>query len=73
MSSHYISFNRGVEGTKYADFTTGTSSTATNLFEFRILDRVTPRKVEVLKALKAFERYFEDAHMIVGSGFDIAG
>ena len=33
---------------------------------------VTPKKVEVLKALEAFERFFENAQQ-AGSGFDIAG
>jgi hypothetical protein len=61
----------GVEGTKYSDFTTGTSAT-TDQFEFRVLDGVTPKKAEVLKALKAFERFFENAQQ-AGSGFDIAG
>jgi len=73
MSSHFVSLKRGVEGSKYSDFTTGTSSAATDLFELRILDGVTPRKVEVLKALEAFERFFENAQQLVGTGFDIAG
>lgn len=71
MASHYVSLARGVEGTKYSDFTTGTSAT-TDLFEFRVLDGVTPTKVEVLKALEAFERFFENAQQ-AGSGFDIKG
>ncbi len=73
MSSHYVSLPRGVEGTRYSDFTVGTSSTAGNLFEFRVLDGVTPQKVEVLKALKAFERFFENAQELVSTGFDVAG
>ena len=73
MSSHFVSLKRGVEGSKYSDFTTGTSSAATDLFEFRILDGVTPRKVEVLKALEAFERFFENAQQLAGTGFDVAG
>lgn len=72
MASHYVSLARGVEGTKYSDFTTGTSSTAGDLFEFRVLDGVTPTKVEVLKAIEAFERFFQNAQQ-AGSGFDIKG
>jgi hypothetical protein len=72
MASHFVSLTRGTEGTKQSDFTTGTSSAATDLFEFRILDGVTPTKVEVNKALEAFERFFENAQWC-GSGFDIKG
>jgi hypothetical protein len=73
MSSHYVSFARGVEGTKYSDFNTGTSSTATDLFELRILDGVTPTKVEVNKALEAFERFFENQQQVVTAAFDVKG
>lgn len=73
MADHFVSIARGVEGTKMVDFTTGTSSDATTLFELRILDGVTPRKTEVLKALKAFERFFENQKQVVTAGFDVAG
>jgi len=72
MASHYVSLGRGEEGTKYNDFTTGTSSAATDLFEFRVLDGVTPSRVEVIKALEAFERFFSNPQQ-AGSGFDITG
>lgn len=73
MASHYVSLTRGTEGTKYVDFTTGTSSAATDLIELRILDGVTPKKAEVLKALKAFERFFENQQQVVTAAFDVAG
>lgn len=73
MASHYVSLTRGTEGSKYSDFTTGTSSAATDLFEFRILDGVTPKKVEVLKALEAFERFFENQQQVTAASFDVAG
>jgi hypothetical protein len=73
MASHYVSLTRGTEGMKMSDFTTGTSSAATDLFELRILDGVTPKKAEVLKALKGFERYFENAKQVGADGFDVAG
>lgn len=73
MADHFVAVARGVEGTKYSDFTTGTSSSATALFEFRVLDGVTPKKVEVLKALEAIERFFENAQQVTTAGFDIAG
>jgi hypothetical protein len=63
MASHYVSLTRGEEGFTSTDFTSGTASAATDLFEFRVLDGVTPppTKVEVLKALKGFQRFFENA------------
>jgi hypothetical protein len=73
MADHFVAVARGVEGTKYSDFTTGTSSSATALFEFRVLDGVTPKKVEVLKALEAIERFFENAQQVTTAGFDVAG
>lgn len=73
MADHFVAVARGVEGTKYSDFTTGTSSASTAQFEFRVLDGVTPKKVEVLKALKAFERFFENQQQVVAAGFDVAG
>lgn len=73
MASHYVSVARGVEGSKYADFTTGTASTAGDLFEFRVLDGVTPTKVEVFKALEAIERFFQNQQQVVTAGFDVSG
>jgi hypothetical protein len=72
MASHFVSLKRGIEGTKYSDFTTGTSAT-TDQFEFRVLDGVTPTKTEVLKAIEAFERFFENAQQVSAAGFDVAG
>jgi hypothetical protein len=73
MADHFVAVARGVEGSKYSDFTTGTSSASTALFEFRVLDGVTPKKVEVLKALEAIERFFENAQQVSAAGFDVAG
>jgi hypothetical protein len=73
MSDHFVALTRGKEGMNYVDFTTGTSSASTALFELRILDGVTPTKVEVLKALEAFERFFENQQQVVTAGFDVAG
>lgn len=73
MADHFVALARGVEGEKYSDFTTGTSSASTALFELRILDGVTPTKVEVFKALEAFERFFQNAQQVVTAGFDVKG
>jgi hypothetical protein len=73
MASHFVSLNQGVEGTKYSDFTVGTTSTATDVYEFRILDGVSPKpnKVQVLKAIEAIERFFENHQQVTAAGFDI--
>jgi hypothetical protein len=73
MASHFVSLKRGVEGFGYSDFTTGTSSAATDLFEFRILDGVTPDRVEIIKAIEAFERFFETRDLVSAAGFDVGG
>jgi hypothetical protein len=73
MASHFVSLGRGEEGSLYSDFTTGTSSAATDLFEFRVLDGVTPTKVEVFKALEAFERFFQNAQQVSAAAFDVKG
>ena len=72
MSSHYVSLKRGVEGFTINDFTTGTAAT-TDMFEFRVLDGVTPTKVEVHKAIQAIERFFENAGQVATAGFDVKG
>jgi len=73
MSNHYVSLARGAEGTSYLDYTTGTSSSASDLFEFRVLDGVTPSRLEVVKALEAIERFFENAQQVSAAGFDVGG
>ena len=73
MADHFVAIARGVEGTKYSDFTVGTSSASTAQFEFRVLDGTTPKKVEVFKALEAFQRFFENSQQVVAAGFDVAG
>ena len=76
MADHFVAIARGVEGEKYSDFTVGTSSASTVLFELRILDKTTtdiPNKVEVIKALKAFERFFNNAQQVKAAGFVVNG
>jgi hypothetical protein len=76
MADHYVAIARGVEGSDYNDFITGTVSSAATLFEFRVFDNSAPNiptKVEVLKALKAFERFFENAQQASAAGFVIKG
>lgn len=71
MADHFVAIARGVEGSKYSDFTTGTASSAATLFEFRVADGVTPSTVEVFKALEAIERFFQNRQQVVAAGFDV--
>jgi hypothetical protein len=72
MADHFVAVARGVEGSKYSDFTTGTSSSAGSQFEFRVLDGVTPKNVEVIKALDAIKHFFENPQQVKAAGFDVA-
>lgn len=64
MSDHYVGLLKGATGTKYSDFTVGTSSTSTLDFELRIADvdtnSVPPTRKQVMLALEAFERWVEN-------------
>jgi hypothetical protein len=73
MASHYVSLNRGVEGSKYSDFTTGTSSAATDKIELRVLDGASLTRLDVQKALDGFERYFQNTQQAKADGFDVSG
>lgn len=73
MADHFVSLNRGVEGFKNSDFTTGTSSTATDDIELRVLDGQSLTKLDVIKALDAFKRFFDDAKQVATAGFDVTG
>lgn len=73
MADHFVSLNRGEEGSLYSDFTTGTSSTSTDLFELRVKDGVTPTRVEVIKALESFQRFFSNPQQVSAAGFDVTG
>jgi len=72
MASHFVSLNRGEEGLNILnDFTVGAASTAGDIFEFRVLDGVSPRRMEVVKALRAFIYYFENNKNLAGIGWDL--
>lgn len=73
MASHYVSINRGVNGTKSSDLTTGTASTAGDGVELRVLDGASLTKKDVILALEAFERFFTDAKQVSAAGFDVTG
>lgn len=72
MASHYLSINRGASGLAQTDFTTGTSSTAGDGIELRLLDGASLTKKDVVLALKAFERYLETWPWVADAGFDVS-
>lgn len=73
MADHYVSLNRGKDGLLSSDFTTGTGSTAGDHIELRVLDGASLTKLDVIRALEAFERFFQDAKLVSAAGFDVSG
>jgi hypothetical protein len=77
MADHFVSLTRGIEGSKYSDFTTGATSSASVFVELRVGDAgtvaTTPTRVEILKALKAFERFFSNPQQVGSAGFVVTG
>lgn len=68
MASHFVSLTRGEEGSQFSDFTTGTSTSAQAL-ELRLDDASAYRRVEVIKQLEAFIRFFENPALYNTAGF----
>lgn len=71
MSNHFIAINRGTDGFRVNDFTTGTTSSASSDFELRIADadgqgNVVKRK-DVVIALQAFIMAMESGQTITNS------
>jgi hypothetical protein len=72
MASHFVSLNRGQEGSRFSDFVTGVATSGGDI-EIRLDDGKSYNKVDVIKALKAFERFFENAQQVVAAGFVVNG
>jgi hypothetical protein len=76
MADHFVSLTRGLEGMRYSDFTTGAASSGTVFCEIRIGDTAganIPTKVEIVKAIEAFERFFNNAQQVKAAGFVVSG
>lgn len=72
MADHYVALNDGVEGLKYSDFITGTSSTAgTNQVELRVQDGTNLTRKDIDNMLEAFQRFFQNPQQVVAAGFVI--
>jgi hypothetical protein len=72
MASHFVSLNRGVDGSLYSDYTTGAVSSG-QVVEIRLDDAsgFTPRDMRI--ALDAFERFFTNPQQWAPAGFIING
>jgi hypothetical protein len=68
MADHFVGFSRGVEGTKFSDFTTGTSTTGGLSMELRITDGAV-RKIDAVKFIEALERFIESPQQTTAAGF----
>ena len=44
-----------------------------NSTRVRIADGIRPSKIEVELAIKAFDRFFDNAQQVVAAGFDVRG
>lgn len=73
MPSHFVSLNRGQEGSVYVEFVTGAASSANVGIELRLDDAAAYSKLDVIKALEAFERFFENAQQVSAAGFVVSG
>jgi hypothetical protein len=73
VADHYVALNRGQNGMNYADFVTGTASAGNVGIELRLGDSAAYTKKDVLLALDAFERFFENAQQVSAAGFVVTG
>jgi hypothetical protein len=69
MASHFVGLTRGEEGFQYNDFTTGTATNAGQSLELRLDDAANYRRVDVVKQLEAFIRFFENPALYNTAGF----
>lgn len=73
MADHFVSLNRGQEGSLYSDFVTGAASSGNVGIELRLGDSANYTKVDVIKALDAFQRFFENQQLVSAAGFVVTG
>jgi hypothetical protein len=71
MASHFISIDKNANPLLSSSFTVGTSTSASKIFEFRVLDGASVKHIEVQQALEAIKWYLDNAGLVTASGFDI--
>jgi hypothetical protein len=69
MASHFVSLNRGQEGSQLNDFVSGAASSANVGLELRLDDAAGYRRIDIIKQLEAFRIFFENPMLYSGSGF----
>lgn len=72
MADHFVSLTRGQEGFQFNDFVTGAASSGAVGIELRLGDSAGYRRVDVIKALDAFERFFENPALYNTAGFVVS-
>jgi hypothetical protein len=72
MASHFVSLNRGQQGSLYSDYVTGAATSGGDI-ELRLDDGKAYTKKDVILALEAFERFFNNAQLVGASGFVVTG
>lgn len=68
MADHFVSLTRGEQGFRFNDFTTGVATAAGDTIEVRVTDTTMTVK-DVIVALEAFERFFENQQQTTPAGF----
>jgi hypothetical protein len=71
MPDHFLSLSRGESGFKPNEFNSGIASTAGDDFELRVRDGSGATKKDVIQALAAFARFFENAQWVAPTGMDV--
>ena len=74
---HTVSLNRGVDGTRYSDFTTSSGTvgavfTPSGDITLVVGDGLGLTKKDVNLILQGFTRFFENAQQVGPAGFDVA-
>lgn len=72
MPSHFVSLNRGQEGSPYSDYTTGTATSGA-VFELRLDDASNFNRRDVEIAVQALHRFFENPQLWATAGFVLNG
>jgi hypothetical protein len=72
MASHFVSLTRGQEGSQFNDFVSGAASSAAVGLELRLDDTAGYRRIDIIKQLDAFKRFFETPALYSGSGFAVS-
>ncbi len=68
MADHFVALNRGQQGFTPSDFTTGTSAAGGSTIEIRVPDGASMTRKDIITAILAFERFFENKDLTAAAG-----